>query len=239
MKASAIKFQATPDSGPVSAILIMPPDAHALLVLAHGAGAGMRHPFMETMSDKLAERDVGTFRYQFPYMEKKQKRPDAKPLLLATVRSAVRAAREHAKDVPLLAGGKSMGGRMTSNAAAEGLLPDIRGIVFFGFPLHPPGQPNRWRERAEHLQRVIVPMLFLQGTRDAFADLKLLRPVCKGLAKLATLHLIDGADHSFRVPKSSGRSDGNVFDELVETVIDWSDSLDAAGAMREDSTHAK
>ena len=221
IKVTNTKFQSSPASGEVSAILMMPREARWLLVFAHGAGAGMRHPFMETMSEKLADHGIGTFRYQFVYMEQKQKRPDSRPVLLETVQSAVTAARTFSKDVPILAGGKSFGGRMTSNAAAEGLLPDVRGIVFFGFPLHPPGQPDKWRERAEHLKRVMIPMLFLQGTRDSFADLKLLRPVCKKLATLATLQLIDGADHSFHVPKSSDRTDTDVLDKLTKMLVAW------------------
>lgn len=221
-----ITFQATPDYGEVSAILMMPSEARWLLVFAHGAGAGMRHPFMETMAKKLGEQGIGTLRYQFLYMEQKQKRPDPKPVLLATVQSAVNAAHEYAKGVPLLAGGKSMGGRMTSNAAAEGLLSDVRGILFLGFPLHPPGQPDKWKERAEHLKRVKTPMLFLQGTRDSFADLKLLRPVCKELGKGTTVHLIEDADHSFHVPKSTNRTDTDVFDELVRTVVEWTKNLE-------------
>jgi len=204
---------------------MLPQKARCLLVLAHGAGAGMRHPFMETISRKLAEHGIGTFRYQFLYMEKKQKRPDPKTFLLATVQSAGAAAREYAGNIPVLAGGKSMGGRMTSNAAAEGLLPDVRGIIFFGFPLHPPGQPDKWKERAAHLKLVKVPMLFLQGTHDAFADLKLLRPLCKGLGKLATLHLIEGADHSFRVAKSTEKRSMDAFDELVKTSSTWANEL--------------
>jgi predicted alpha/beta-hydrolase family hydrolase len=225
LKITTTEFEASPDSGEVSGILMMPVNPQWLLVFAHGAGAGMRHPFMEAMAKRLAGSGIGTFRYQFPYMEQTQKRPDSKPILLATVQSAVNTAREHAKGIPLFAGGKSMGGRMTSNAAAEGLLPDVRGIVFFGFPLHPPNQPDRWKERSEHLNHVKVPMLFLQGTRDSFAGLKLLRPVCKELGKRATLHLIEGGDHSFRVPKSVGRTDSDVFDELTRTVVDWAEKI--------------
>lgn len=225
LKTTEVEFQASPSAGNVSGVLMLPRGARWLLVFAHGAGAGMRHPFMEAMAKNLADHGIGTFRYEFPYMEKKQKRPDPRPLLLATVQSAVVTASEFAGKIPLLAGGKSMGGRMTSMAAAEGLLPDIQGIVFFGFPLHPPKQPEKWSERAEHLKRVKVPMLFLQGTRDAFADLKLLRPVCKGLGKRATLHLIEGGDHSFHVPKSSERGDTGVFDEIVRSVETWADKL--------------
>ena len=204
---------------------MMPTRARWFLVFAHGAGAGMRHPFMVTMAKKLADQSIGTFRYQFPYMEARQKRPDPRPMLLATVQSAVYEARRIAGDTPLLAGGKSMGGRMTSMSAAEGFLPDIRGVVFFGFPLHPPQQPEKWSERSAHLKLVKVPMLFLQGTRDAFADLKLLRPVCKQLGKRGTLHLVEGGDHSFRLPKSLDSAGRNVLDELAAALVEWTRDL--------------
>ena len=219
-----LRFEASKTSGNVSALLLRPKDARWLLVFAHGAGAGMRHRFMEAMAVKLAEQQIATFRYQFPYVEKGIKRPNPKPILLATVRSAVAAAQSAAPDLPLLAGGKSMGGRMTSNAAAEEPLANVRGVVFFGFPLHPPGQAST--DRADHLDAVSVPMLFLQGTRDTLADLKLLRPVCKRLGKRATLHIIDGADHSFHVLKSSGRTDEEVLDELAGTVAEFVGSWD-------------
>jgi len=210
-----LQFEASKSSGKVSALLLRPKDARWLLVFGHGAGAGMRHRFMEAMSARLAEQQIATFRYQFPYVENGVKRPDPKPILLATVRSAVAAAQAAVPDLPLLAGGKSMGGRMTSNAAAEEALANVRGLVFFGFPLHPPGQPST--DRADHLDAVGVPMLFLQGTRDTLSDLKLLHPVCKRLGKQAILHIIDGADHSFHMLKSSGRSDADVIDELALT----------------------
>lgn len=212
-----LSFLVTPEQGTVSAILHTPEGAHAFLLFAHGAGSGIRHPFMETMARNLGEAGIATFRYQFPYMEKRQKRPDPKAVLLATVQSAFNAARDYARGIPIFAGGKSMGGRMTSTAAAEGLLPDIRGIVFFGFPLHPPNQPEKWKGRAEHLKHVRVPMLFLQGTRDAFADLDLLRPVCTKLGKLATLHLVQGGDHSFNVAKKNS----DVLRDLAKTVSEW------------------
>src|SRR2546421_9038688 len=172
----------------VSALLSMPAKARRLLVLAHGAGAGMHHPFMEMLAGELASVGVATFRYQFPYMEERRRVPDQPAVLTATVRAAVRAGAEAAPGLPLLAGGKSMGGRMTSQAAAEhlldGALDGVRGLVFFGFPLHPPKQPGT--KRAEHLAKVTVPMLFRQGTRDELADLKLLRPVCAKLGPKAT-----------------------------------------------------
>jgi hypothetical protein len=218
-----LSFEASRSVGKVSGILLRPVNAGTLLVFAHGAGAGMKHPFMERMSRKLAEKGIATFRYQFPYIERKSKRPDPKPLLLATVRSAVAKALEQVPELPLIAGGKSMGGRMTSMAAGDSTLPGVRGLVFFGFPLHPPG--TRSTERAEHLQSVQLPMLFLQGTRDTFAELTLLQPVCAMLGDRARLHIIEGADHSFHVPKSSGKNDEQVMSELASTVAEWGRSL--------------
>ena len=207
----------------VSALLLMPEKARRLLVLAHGAGAGMNHPFMEKLADELAAVSVATLRYQFPYMQEQRRVPDAPGVLTATVAAAVRTAIEVAPGLPLLAGGKSMGGRMTSQAAAQGLLGAVRGLVFFGFPLHPPNRPGT--KRAEHLAEVRTPMLFLQGTRDVFAELKLLRPVCAGLGSRATLHIIETADHSFHVLKSSGRNDTEVLRELAETTASWADEI--------------
>ena len=205
--------------GEVSAVLVRPEKAKWLLALGHGAGAGMRHAFMEALAEELARVGMATLRYQFPYMEGRRGAPDRPAVLTATVAAAARAAAKAAPELPLLAGGKSMGGRMTSNAAAEGLLEGVRGIVFFGFPLHAPKQPAT--KRAEHLAKVEVPMLFLQGTRDDLADLKLLKPICKKLGKKATLHVIETADHSFHVLKKSGRSDEEVLRELAETTAEW------------------
>jgi uncharacterized protein len=179
----------------------------------------MSHPFMEKLADEFAAIDVATLRYQFPYMEERRRVPDPPGVLTATVVAAVRAAAEAAPGLPLLAGGKSMGGRMTSQAAAQQPLEGVRGLVFFGFPLHPPNKPGT--KRADHLARVTIPMLFLQGTRDALADLKLLRPICAKLASRATLHIIEGADHSFHMLKSSGRTDEQVLRELAETAASW------------------
>ena len=204
---------------PVSALLLRPAHARWMLVLAHGAGAGMRHAFMEALAEELAGVQVATLRYQFPYMEERRGVPDRPKVLTATVAAAVRAAKELAPGLPLLAGGKSMGGRMSSQAAADGLLNEARGLVFFGFPLHPPKQPGT--KRAEHLSKVQVAMLFLQGTRDALADLKLLRPICKDLGPRATLQVIETADHSFHVLKKSGRSDEEVLRELAESMAEW------------------
>jgi len=210
--------------GEVSALLLRPTTARRLLVLAHGAGAGMRHPFMEKLAGELAGVGVTTLRYQFPYMEARRRVPDAPALLTATVVAAVRAAAEAAPDLPLLAGGKSMGGRMTSQAAAQRPLEGVRGLVFFGFPLHPPNQPGT--KRADHLAKVAIPMLFLQGTRDTLADLTLLRPVCTKLGSRATLHVIETADHSFHVLKKSGRSDPEVLRELAEKAASWAEGME-------------
>ena len=216
---------AVPDIDEVSARWLRPADARWLLVLAHGAGAGMNHPFLEKLALELASVDIATFRYQFPYMEQHRRVPDSPPVLTSTVRAAVRAANDTAPDLPILAGGKSMGGRMTSHAAAEHPpeFEKVRGLVFFGFPLHPPGRPGT--KRAEHLAHVSTPMLFLQGTRDQFADLKLLRPVCANLGKRATLHEFHTADHSFHMLKSSGKTDAEVMRELAQAVRAWADSL--------------
>jgi predicted alpha/beta-hydrolase family hydrolase len=226
--ATELRFTASASSGEVSALLERPPAARSLLVFGHGAGAGMRHHFMEDAASALAARGIASFRYQFPYVEKGEKghfRPDPQPILLATVRAAVAAAREAAGDLPLLAGGKSMGGRMTSLAASKEPLPDVRGLVFFGFPLHPAGAPAI--ERAAHLDRVSVPMLFLAGTRDKLADLDLLRPVIDRLGAKATLHVVEGADHSFEVLKRTGRTAADVLDELAQTVATWAQTLEA------------
>lgn len=248
------------DAGEVSAILLRPADARCLLVLAHGAGAGMRHSFMEEMAEELAGAGVATLRFNFPYMEQRRKVPDRAPVPTEAVLAAVRAAAEAAPELPLFAGGKSYGGRMTSQAAAatsrmsatktsraaakssrasaavetaratdasqaaaEASLAEVRGLVFFGFPLHPPGQPST--KRADHLARVKLPMLFLQGTRDKLADLGLLRPICAKLGSRATLHIIETADHSFHVLKSSGKTDADVMRELAQTVSGWTQKI--------------
>ncbi len=215
IEAIGSRFRATPDRGEVSALLLRPADARWLLVFAHGAGAGMRHRFMAAISAALAGDGIATFRYQFPYMESGGRRPDMRAVLVATVRAAVAAARAAAPDLPLLAGGKSMGGRMTSLAAAEASLAAVRGLVFFGFPLHAAGRPSA--DRGAHLAAVSVPMLFLQGERDQLADLDLLRPICAGLGERATLHVVPGADHAFHVLKRSGRTDEQVIAELAAT----------------------
>lgn len=216
-------FTATEQTGTVSALLLRPKNARWLLVFGHGAGAGMRHAFMEAMAERLANQAIATFRYQFPYMEQGSKRPNPPTVLRATVCSALATATKAAGDLPLLAGGKSLGGRITSMVVAETPPPHLHGVVFFGFPLHAAGKPSA--ERGVHLAQVQVPMLFLQGTRDTLAELTLLRPVCRRLGKRATLHVIDGADHSFRVLKSAGKTDDEVRTELAHTVSDWAATL--------------
>jgi predicted alpha/beta-hydrolase family hydrolase len=203
----------------VTGLLARPDDATCLAVLAHGAGAGMRHPFMEGIAERLVARRIATLRYQFPYTEAGRRRPDPPRLLEATVRAAIAAAAAAAPDLPLVAGGKSMGGRMTSMAAAAAPLPGVRGLFFLGFPLHPAGQPAT--RRGEHLAAVTVPMLFLQGGRDALADLGLLRPLVAALGARAALHEIAAADHGFHVLVRSGRSDGDVLDELAGQLAAW------------------
>jgi predicted alpha/beta-hydrolase family hydrolase len=210
-------------AGRVSALLAVPDDARCLFVVAHGAGAGMRHPFLERVAQSLAGQGIATFRYQFPYMEQGRKRPDPPRVAEATVRAAVHAARAAAPDLPLIAGGKSFGGRMTSSAQAEEPLAGVGGLAFLGFPLHPPGRPGVGR--AAHLQDVAVPMLFLQGTRDTFAELDLLRPLCADLGSRATLHVVEGGDHSFKVLKRSGRAEADVIEELAQTIADWAATL--------------
>jgi uncharacterized protein len=205
--------------GDVSGILHRPPDARAIYLLAHGAGAGMRHRFMEVMADALANHGLAILRYQFPYVEAGHRRPDPPGILEATVRAAVAAAHELAPDLPLVAGGKSLGGRMTSNAMAHRPIEHVHGLVFLGFPLHPPKQPGV--TRAEHLDQVDSPMLFLQGTRDDLADLALITSVCARLGPKATLHVVDGADHSFSVLKRSGRDPAEVMEELARTIAEW------------------
>jgi uncharacterized protein len=202
----------------VSGLFNRPENARALLLLAHGAGAGMRHRFMEAVAVKLAERSVATLRYQFPYMEKRVKRPDTESVLTDTVRAAVAAAKKHGGDLALFAGGKSMGGRMTSLAAAKTSLDSVRGLIYFGFPLHAAGRQGA--ERGRHLADIDLPMLFLQGSRDALADLKLLRPLCRGL-KRAELFVVDGGDHSFHMLKSSKKSDDEAMDEIVDKAAEW------------------
>ena len=212
-------FLATESSGEVSALLCRPESAQSLYVFAHGAGAGMRHPFMEAVAARLAAHRIATFRYQFPYMEAGRKGPNPAPVLMRSVRSAVAEAIRLAPDLPVVAGGKSMGGRMTSMAAAREALPAVLGLAFFGFPLHAPGRQSA--ERGAHLADVGLPMLFLQGTRDKLADLALLRPLLRTVAPRPHLSVVDGADHSFHVLKRSERTDEAVLDEICGTFAGW------------------
>jgi predicted alpha/beta-hydrolase family hydrolase len=206
----------------VSGLLILPKGARALYVLAHGAGAGMAHPFMAAISVALAERRIATLRYQFPYMERGSWRPDSPAIAEATVRAAVAEARALAPNLPLFAGGKSFGGRMTSQAEAHEAL-GVEGLAFLGFPLHPPGAPGD--KRGEHLAAVKIPMLFLQGTKDEFAGLDLLQPLVKRLGRKAKLHLIEDGNHSFRVPAKSGRKEADVIAELADTLAAWMERI--------------
>jgi predicted alpha/beta-hydrolase family hydrolase len=203
----------------ISALLLRPDNARACFVFAHGAGAGMAHPFMETVATGLCERGIATLRYQFPYMEKGSKRPDAPAVAHAAVRAAVNEAARCCAGLPLIAGGKSFGGRMTSQAQALAPLPGVRGLAFLGFPLHPPDKPST--SRAAHLSGVKIPMLFLQGTRDDFAEMTLLEPVVKGLGGLASLHLVQEGDHSLHVPARSGRNDRDVMNEVLDALSAW------------------
>jgi uncharacterized protein len=221
VKIEEMKFIATPEKGEVSALLTLPADASHLLVLSHGASTNMRHTTLQTIAERMAGAGVATFRYNFPYMEHGSGR-DSQGVCVTTVRSAVAAAHKLRSGLPLLAGGHSFGGRMTSTAASESPLDNVEGLVFFSFPLHQPGKADT--KRADHLGAVTVPMLFLSGTRDEMANLDLLRPVCKKLGKCATLHLLDTADHGFRILKRSRKSEEDVFDEMARVLRDWAGS---------------
>jgi predicted alpha/beta-hydrolase family hydrolase len=207
------------NAGAVAALLDRPVQARACFVFAHGAGAGMTHPFMEAVAAGLGERGVATLRYQFPYMEKASRRPDPPAVAQAAVRAAVAQAGRRCAGLFLVAGGKSFGGRMTSQAQAIAPLDGVHGLAFLGFPLHPAGKPSS--DRAKHLADVHVPMLFVQGTRDGLAELKLLEPVVQNLGPSATLHRVEGADHSFHVPARSGRNDREVMNEILDTFAAW------------------
>jgi predicted alpha/beta-hydrolase family hydrolase len=221
------------EAGVVSGILRVPDHATACYVMAHGAGAGMRHRFMAAAADGLGKRAVATLRYQFPYMENGSKRPDRSAVAWTAVRGAVEAAARLTPTLPLFAGGKSFGGRMTSQAQAAGVLPSVRGLAFFGFPLHPAGKPSV--ERGEHLAQVSVPMLFLQGTRDALAEMKLLVPVIDALGGGATLAVAEHADHSFHVPARSGTNDQQVLETMLDAMAEWMSAVSAAGEQRNPS----
>jgi predicted alpha/beta-hydrolase family hydrolase len=207
----------------VSGLLQAPPRARACFVLAHGAGAGMAHPFMAAVARELAQRGIASLRYQFPYMEQGGKRPDPPKRAHAAVRAAVAEAARALPRLPLFAGGKSFGGRMTSQAQAAAPLPRVRGLAFLGFPLHPAGRPSR--DRGEHLFDVAIPMLFLQGTRDALAELPQIEPLCRALGARADLRLFRDADHSFHVPARSGRTDSEVRGEMLDALVAWIDGL--------------
>jgi predicted alpha/beta-hydrolase family hydrolase len=218
-------FQATQSSGDVSAILVRPAAPRSLYVFAHGAGAGMHHAFMQAVAERLAASEVASFRFNFPFTESGRGGPNPEPVLLKTVRSAVAEAASLAPGLPLFAGGKSMGGRMTSKAAASEPLPGVLGLAFFGFPLHAPGK--RSDERGAHLADVKLPMLFLQGTRDRLADLELLRPLLARVRPRPTLHVVEEADHGFHVPKRTGLTDDDVLDQLCATFASWSSEVTA------------
>ena len=203
----------------VSGLLLRPADATALYVFAHGAGAGMTHRAMESNAQGLAARGIATLRYQFPYMEKGSKRVDPPKVAHAAVRAAVAQAARLAPDLPLFAGGRSFGGRMTSQAQADAPLPGVRGLTFLGFPLHPAGKPGV--ERAEHLSQVQIPMLFVSGSRDALAELDLLRPMVARLGNRARLHLVDQTDHSFKVAAKSGRTPADAEAEALDALAEW------------------
>ena len=217
------RFEATRSSGEVSGILVVPPAASALYVFAHGAGAGMRHAFMEAAAGRLAGQGIATLRFNFPFTEAGKGGPNPAPVLVKTVRSAIAEASRLAPRLPLIAGGKSMGGRMTSTAASQEALPGVLGLAFFGFPLHAPGK--RSADRGAHLADVGLPMLFLQGTRDKLADLELLRPLLERVEPRPSLHVVEEADHGFHVPKRTGRTDDDVLEELCVTLAQWSRGL--------------
>jgi predicted alpha/beta-hydrolase family hydrolase len=221
-EAHGIKFLATPEKGEVSALLVRPENATHLLVLGHGASTNMRHATLQSIAERLAEGGIATFRYNFPYSENGKGR-DSQAVCTSTVRSAVAAARESAPGLPILAGGHSFGGRMTSTAASESPIEGVVGLVFFSFPLHLAGKPDT--KRAEHLEAVTVPMLFLSGTRDELAGLDLLRPVCEKLGDRATLHTLDTADHGYKILKKSRTSEEDVFVEMARVVREWARKL--------------
>jgi uncharacterized protein len=222
------------DTQRVSGLLQAPARARACCVLAHGAGAGMTHPFMALVADGLAERSIATLRYQFPYMERGSKRPDTPKLAHASVRAAIAEASRLVPGLALFAGGKSFGGRMTSQAQAASPLSGVRGLAFLGFPLHPPGQ--RSDERGKHLFEVQIPMLFMQGTRDEFADLQLLQHLTERLGARATLKLLQDADHSFYVPARTGRKDSEVRAEMLDAMRDWIEKLISRSPLRSGGT---
>jgi hypothetical protein len=220
MEANQLAITVGETVGRISGLYVEPPAAHTLYVLAHGAGANMRHRFMEQVAEQLGAAGIATLRYNFPYMETGSRRPDPTGILEATVRAAIEQGAQLAGGRTLIAGGKSMGGRMTSQALAKRPDDRVRGIAFLGFPLHAPGKPAT--ERAAHLADVRAPMLFLQGTRDSLARIDLIREVCDSLGDRATLHIIDQADHSFAVPKRTGLTADDIYRELAVAINEWS-----------------
>lgn len=222
MKAKKLKIRVSKEIGSVSGLLMMPKKAKSILVLSHGAGAGMTHHFMEDLSQKLAERNMATLRFNFPYMENKKGAPDRPPKAHATIRAAIEKALKLNDKITLLAGGKSFGGRMTSQLAAEGGIPEVQGIIYFGFPLHAPGKDSI--DRAAHLKDVKIKQLFLQGTRDKLANLDMMRAVCKKL-RYAKLKIIDGGDHSFKMLKRSGRTDEDALNDLANHTVAFAEIL--------------
>ncbi|MGC1552873.1 MAG: alpha/beta family hydrolase [Bradyrhizobium sp.] len=210
-------------AGAVSALLVRPDAPRACFVFALGAGAGMKHSFMEAFANGLGERSIASLRYQFPYVEKGSKRPDPPAVAQATVRAAAAKAAQIFPDLSLIAGGKSFGGRMTSQAQAAAPLPGVRGLAFVGFPLHPAGKPST--DRADHLAKVNIPMLFLQGSRDTLAEVALIEPVVQRLGPRAMLHLVDGADHSFHVLARSGRNDREALGEILDAFVNWAGAV--------------
>jgi predicted alpha/beta-hydrolase family hydrolase len=217
-----MKFLATLEKGEVSALLVRPENATHLLVLGHGASTNMRHATLQTIAERLVEVGIATFRYNFPYSENGKGR-DGQAVCTQTVRSAIAAAHQAAPDLPILAGGHSFSGRMTSTAASESPLDGVIGLVFFAFPLHLAGKPET--KRADHLDAVTIPMLFLSGSRDELAEMDLLKPVCQKLGKLATLHVLDTADHGYKILKKSRASTEDVFVEMARVVRDWASKL--------------
>jgi len=222
MLSKDLKFIATPEKGEVSAIMMRPESATRLLILGHGASSNMRTPMLQTIAEHLAEQGIATFRYNFPYSEKGGGR-NSQATCTETIRSAVKAATEACPDLPILAGGHSFSGRMTSTAQSEQPIDGVKGLVFFSFPLHPAGEPAT--KRADHLANIEIPMLFLSGTRDALAELHLLEPVVKELGEKATLHLLDTADHSFKILKRTRTSTEDVFAEMSRVAADWAESV--------------
>lgn len=219
----SLKIKISTEIGSVSALLYTPAKPKAILVFAHGAGAGIKNKFMETVANKLGNLGIATLRFNFPYMEAGKKVPDRKPVSTASVAAAVEKAHSLYPKLPVFAGGKSFGGRMTSTAASEELLPNIKGIIFFGFPLHAPGRPSS--DRAAHLFEVKVPMFFLQGTRDALASYDLIKPLVKKLGKKSTLYTIEGADHSFHVPKTNKLTDTEVINLICDEIKTWTEKI--------------